>query len=118
MSVLIRLESTLDLHDLNLGVRLSVTDLLLLVLLGLVLQNIDLLVLTVLENLGSNLGTFNSGSTYLEAVVVGQCLYAVENDLVSFICFELFNKDNVLLDYFVLLSAGFDNCKHEKHLSF
>ena len=110
--------STLDLNDLNLGERLSVADLLLLVLLGLVLQNIDLLVLTVLENLGSNLSTLNNRRTNLESVVVGQCLNAVENDFVSFSNFELLYKNDVLLDYFVLLSAGFDNCKHEKHLSF
>ena len=112
------LRSARDLHDLNLGERLSVTDLLLLVLLGFVLHNVDLLSLAVLQYFCGNLCTVNGGGTYLEAAVVGQSHNAVENDLVSFIRFELFNKDNVLLDYFVLLSAGFDNCKHEKHLSF
>ena len=101
--------SALDLHDLNLGERLSVTDLLLLVLLGLVLHNVDLLVLTVLQYLSRNLGTCNSRSTCLEAVVIGQSHNAVENDFVSLVGFELFNKDNVLLDYFVLLSAGFES---------
>ena len=48
-------DSSLDLNDLNLGVRLSVADLLLLVLLRLVLQNVDLLTLTVLQNLSGYL---------------------------------------------------------------
>ena len=111
-------DSSLDLNDLNLGVRLSVTDLLLLVLLGLVLQNVDLLTLAVLQHLSSYLRTVNNGCANLEAVLVGQSHDAVEDDLVLFIDIELLDKNNVLLDYLVLLSAGFDNSKHEKHLSF
>ena len=42
--------STLDLNDLNLGERLSVADLLLLVLLGLVLDHVDLLGLALTKN--------------------------------------------------------------------
>ena len=44
----------LDLGDLNFCVKLTVTDLLLLVLLGLVLKNVDLLTLALLDYLGVN----------------------------------------------------------------
>ena len=46
------------------------------------------------------------------------CNDLVDRELCAFFAVKLLNKDNILLCYFVLLSAGFDNCKHEKHLSF
>ena len=110
--------SALDFDDLNLGVRLSVTDLLLFVLLGFVLQNVDFLALAVPQYLGCDLGTVNNGRTDPEAVGIRQSLDLIEHDLVPLGNRKLLNEDDVLLDYFVLLSAGFDNCKHEKHLSF
>ena len=110
--------SSLDLYDLNLGIGLSVTHLLLLVLLGLVLEDDNLLVLAVLQNLCGYLSAVHNGSACLEAVVVRESNNLIEDDFVSFIDIELFDKNNVLLDYLVLLSAGFDNCKHEKHLTF
>ena len=65
------LDLRLDLLDLNLCVRLSVTGLLLLVLLSLVLENVDLLALAVLNDLSSYRSTFNCRSSYLEAVFIG-----------------------------------------------
>ena len=111
-------ELTLDLHNLHLGVGLSVTDLLLLVLLGLVLQNIEFFALAVFQDLSGHFCSGNDRRTDLEAVVIRQSLDLIENDLVPLGNLELLDEDDVLLDYFVLLSAGFDNCKHEKHLSF
>ena len=42
----------------------------------------------------------------------------IKNDLAAFLNIELLDIDDVLLEYLVLLSAGFNYCKHEKHLSF
>ena len=58
-----------DLVDLNLGIRLSVTDLLLLVFLGLVGHNVDLLSLAVLHYVGRYGCTFHYGRTSLEACI-------------------------------------------------
>ena len=90
----------------------------LLVLLGLVLQNVDLLVLALLENLCRDLRAFQNGSTRTEAGIAGHCYDFVEYDLVAFLRIELFNENHILLDDLVLLSAGFNDCKHEKHLTF
>ena len=91
------------------------TDLLLLVLLSLVLQNVDLLTLTVLQHLAGDGCTLNDGSTDLEACLGGQSGYG-ESNLCALFDIQLLDKNDVLLDDLVLLSACSDNSKHEKHL--
>ena len=94
------------------------TLLLLLVLLGLVLDNVDLLVLAVLYDISSNLSTLNCGIADHCTVVVGINQYFVEYDCSSFFSAELFKKYDVALLNLLLLSASLEYCKHEKHLSF
>ena len=108
------LELALDRSDLKLGVRLSVADLLLLVLLSLVLHDVDLLVLTLCKNLSSYASTFNGGSACNETVVVRNSINLLKNNLAAFFCAELLDKDDIALGDFVLLSASRNNSKHWK----
>ena len=107
-----------DRSDLHLGIRLSVADLLLLVLLRLISQNINLLALTVLDDVADNACTCYGRIACLEGISVGNCEYLVEGHGVAFICIEFFDVDDVAFVDFILLSACFDDSKHEKHLSF
>ena len=54
----------------------------------------------------------------LEATVGGSCENAVKCYAFALSYIELLDEDYVAFVDFVLLSACFDNCKHEKHLSF
>ena len=91
------------------------TDLLLLVLLGLVLQNVDFLAFSVLQHLTGNSSTGNRGGSCLEACI-GRERHDVEFDLGVLLRIQLLDEDDVLLVDLVLLSACRDNSKHEKHL--
>ena len=110
--------STHDADDLHLGVGLSVTDLLLLVLLGLVLQDMDLLALAVLNDVGGNGSALNVGSAAGERIAQLKGENLIKGNRFPLVYFELFDEDDVAFRDLVLLSAGFDNCVHEKHLSF
>ena len=108
-----------DLFDLNLGVRLSVTDLLLFVLLGLVGHNVDLLALAVLYYVSRYCCTFYCGLAGLESVCCRYCENLVKDNSFAFSGIELLNEDDVSFVNLVLLSACFNDCKHsEKHLTF
>ena len=107
-----------DLVDLKLGIRLSVADLLLFVLLGLVLQNVDLLTLAVLDDGSFDNGTLDIGSTGNETCVGTCSKNRIKCNGVAVIDFELFGEYDVAFLDLVLLSAGYENSKHEKHLSF
>ena len=63
--------STLDLSDLHFGVGLSVTDFLFLVLLGFVLEDVDLGSLAVGKNFGGDFSSGNGRSTDAEVSVCG-----------------------------------------------
>ena len=93
------------------------TDLLLLVLLRLVTKNMDLLALAVLNDIGSNGSALNVGSAAGERIALN-CKNLIKGYGFAFVDVELFYEKNVTLGDLVLLSAGFDNCKHEKHLTF
>ena len=67
-----------DLGDLNLGVRLTMTHLALLVLLGLVLEDDQLLSLAVLDDLSLDSCTLDNGSTDLRVFAVQNCQNLVE----------------------------------------
>ena len=88
------------------------THLLLLVLLGLVLKNVDLLALAVLQNVGSDLCTLDNGSSDLQTVICGNSHNAVKSYGFTLGNIKLLDEDNVTLVDLVLLSAGFDNSKH------
>ena len=76
-----------DLGDLHLGVGLTMTDLLLLALLGLVLQDVDLLALAVLDDLGLNGGTLDDGSTDLGVLTIqdSQDLLELDGGLIPYL---------------------------------
>ena len=93
------------------------TDFLLFVLLGLIFENINLLALAVFKNLCSNLGACICGRACYVAFA-GYRKNFTELNGCSFFCIELFNEDDVTLLNLLLLSARFDNCEHEKHLTF
>lgn len=96
--------------DLDLRVGLSVTLTRSLVLLGLVVENVNLLALAVLDDLGLDGGAFNDGSSELGAVVADNSQDLVKNDFVAIVDVELFDKEDVALSDAVLLTAGLDNC--------
>ena len=71
------------------------TDLLLFVLFGLVLDHVDLFALAVFQNLGNDFCTVDRGRSGAETLVVGECDNAVKNDFVPLVCAELLNKENI-----------------------
>ena len=71
--------------------------------------------LTVLQHLAGDGSTLNDGGTNLEACVGGQSGHG-ESDLCALLYVQLLDKNDVLLDDLVLLSACSNNSKHEKHL--
>ena len=100
-----------DVGDGNLGVRLSVTHLALLVLLGLVGENCDFLALAVLENLCGNLCALYEGSADLNAVVCADCYYVEGYGVVCF-SFKLLYEDYLVVGNLVLLAACLNYCVH------
>ena len=66
--ILFQLQS--DLGDLHLGVGLTMADVLLLALLSLVLDDVDLLALAVLNDLGLDSSAFHNGSADLGVLAV------------------------------------------------
>ena len=90
----------------------------LLVLLCLVGHNVNLLTATVLYDVCGNLCSYNVGSSGLEACAVLKCENLIEGNLITLGCVKFLYVDDVALCDLVLLSAGFNNCEHEKHLSF
>ena len=63
--------SAFDSGYLNLGVGLSVTDLLLLVLFGFVLEDVDLGTFAVFQDIACNASALNCGSADFETVLGG-----------------------------------------------
>ena len=90
------------------------TLLFLLVLLGLVLENNDLLSATVLNYVSLDLSAFDVRSTKGGVLTAGYCEDVLEGYLLAFLNTQLLNEDDITLAYLVLLSAWFKNCKHEK----
>ena len=105
-----------DLGDLHLGVRLAMTDVLLLVLLGLVADDVDLLALAVLDDLGLDAGTLHSGSTDLGVLAVQNSQNLIELDGSLGFRTHLFHEPDLALGYGVLLTTGHDNCFPLFHL--
>ena len=92
------------------------TDLLLLALLGLVLQNVDLLALAVLDDLSLNSGTLNNGSADLGVLAVQDSQDLLELDGSLSFSVQLLDVEDVALGNGVLLAASHDNCFHLFHL--
>ena len=88
------------------------TDLLLLALLCLVLQNVDLLALAVLDDLSLNGGTLNDGSTDLGVLTVQDSQNLVELDDGLSLGVQLLDVQDITLSDGVLLATSNDNCLH------
>ena len=87
------------------------THLPLLVLLGLVGKDGDLLCLAVLQDLSANssLGTILA---YLQPVVGAYCKYGVKGDLGVCLGVQLLDIKHIALRHLVLFTAGNNNCVH------
>ena len=88
------------------------TLLLLFVLLGLVLEDGDLLSLAVLDSLSLYGSTLHNGSADLGVFAVQNCQNLVE--LYSSFCLnlQLFDVQDITFGYGLLLTTGYDNCCH------
>ena len=86
-----------DFFNLNLSIRLSVTDLLLLVLFGFVGHNVDLLALAVLYYVSRYCCAFYCGLAGLESVCCRYCENLVKDNSFAFSGIELLNEDDVSL---------------------
>ena len=106
-----------DAHDLQLGIRLSVADMLLLVLLGFITDNVDFFALAVLDDVRGH-STGHRRRADGKAGRRGDRKNLLEGVGVALVHIELFNEDDVAFADLVLLSARFNNRKHEKHLTF
>ena len=85
---------------------------------GLVSDNVDLLALSVFHCLCRDDCAVNVGSAYRKSVIDGYTENAVELDLVALVNVKFFDENDVAFAYLVLLSACFDDRKHEKPLTF
>ena len=84
------------------------TDLLLFVLLRLILDNVDLLGLTVLKNVCNNSCTCNIGSTDRQSLAAN-AENLIEVNLLALSYAKLLNEDNVALGNLVLLSTCYES---------
>ena len=88
------------------------THLLLLALLGLVLEDGDLLSLAVLDDLSFDGCAFHDGSADLGVLTIQNSQNLLKlNCLLSF-SLQLLDVQNITLGYGVLLATGYDNCFH------
>ena len=101
-----------DAYNLKLGIRLSVTELAFFIFLGLVGENSNFLIFTLLYNLSSNFSRLNIGSADLCAVTVNYEQNFIESNRLILGNIELLDKKNSAVLGFVLLSAGFKNSVH------
>jgi len=101
-----------DLADLDLGVGLTMALTLTVTLLGIVLEDTNLLTLTVLDDLGLHGSTSHDGSAEGGLFAVQNCQDLVELHGVTGLVVQLFNENHVALCDLVLLAASFNNCMH------
>ncbi len=110
--------SNADLLNLYLGIGLTMSELFLFIFLGLIFQNVNFLALALLDNGSRYACAFHSRHSSLKAAVCGYREHTVKRYLFTGLCLKLFYKEDIALLNLVLLSARFDYCKHEKHLTF
>ena len=91
-------------------------DLLLLVLLCLVLEDIQLLALAILDDLGLDGSAFHQGSADLGVFAIQDSQNLLEVDGGFCLSVQLLNVENITLSNGVLLTTGHDNCFHLFHL--
>ena len=101
-----------DLADLNLGIRLTMTLAFTVALLGVVLEDTDLLALAVLDDLGVNLRALHHGSAELGVLAVHDGQNGVEGNGLAGLDVQLLDEKRITLGNVVLLTTGHDNCLH------
>ena len=79
-------------------------------LLGLILEDVNLLTLAVLNDLGGNLGALNNGSADGGGTVTYNCENLINGNLVAGFNIQFLDENDVALTDSVLLTAGFNNC--------
>ena len=101
-----------DLLDLNLGIGLTVALTLAVALLGIVLEDADLLALAVFHHRGLHLGAGNGGGADGGVVAVQNRQDLVKDHLIAGLLGQLLDKQGVALSDLVLLTAGNNDCVH------
>ena len=101
-----------DLTNGNLGVGLTMALTLTVTLLGLILEDPDLLALAVLDNAGFDLSACYNGSAEGSGFTVDNGQNLVKRYGVAGLYGQLFDKQGITLSYLILLAAGHDNCGH------
>ena len=81
-------------------------------LLGIVLEDADLLALAVLDDLGLHGSALHNGGAEGGLLAVDDSQYLVELDGVAGFLVQLLDVDHVALGHLVLLAAGHDDCVH------
>ena len=92
-----------DGSDLQLRIGLSVTDMLLFVFLGFVTEDVKLLTLAVLDDIGSYL-IIGIRSAYNKTVCRRNRKNLIDSDGLALCCFELLDKNDVALFLFISLT--------------
>ena len=93
-------------------------DVLLLALLSLVLDDVDLLALAVLNDLGLDSSTLNHGSADLGVLTVQHSQDLLELHGSLSLCLQLLDVQDIALGNSVLLATGHDNCFHSQFTYF
>ena len=108
-----------NLADFDLGVGLTMTLAFTVALFGGVLEDADLLALTVLNDGSFYLCALHYGSTKLGVFAVNDCQNLVKSNCITSFNVQLFDEENITFGNVVLLTTSCDNSLHYSlHLPF
>ena len=85
-------------------------------LLGIVLEDADLLALAVLHDLGLHGSTLHNGSAERSLLTIDDSQDLLELYGIASLVVQLLDVDHITLGHLVLLAAGHDNCVHSFQL--
>ena len=88
------------------------------VLLGLVLEDQNLLALAVLHHVSGDGSALHNGSAESGVVAIQNSQNLVEGDGVAGFDIQLLDVEGIALGHLILLAAGHDDCVHTLHLPF
>src|SRR5579862_3693036 len=106
------LASCLDRSYADVGLRLSMAPALADILLGFIVERVDLLSLALANDLSANLRALNKRAAHLKLFAVDDHQNFGQIDLRSRLALELFDDENLILRSLELLSTGLDNRVH------
>ena len=87
-------------------------------LLGLVLEDHDLLALAVLHHGSGHLGALHHGSAHGDLLAVDDSQHLVKGHVVAGLVGQLLDEEGIALSHLVLLTTGLDDCVHYVFNSF